>query len=104
MPVDVFEKENLAVIVGYRCAIKDQHGNLVGQIYLFLLLCLKSIIHPLPCPPWIISEHPRSQRSRILNSNAAVAEIAPALTEGRLGRGRMQVDVVGIGKGKLDQA
>src|SRR5208337_4217080 len=41
VPVDIFEEEYLAILLGNRRAIDDQHGNLVCQIYLLFLFCLK---------------------------------------------------------------
>src|ERR1700741_647295 len=41
IPVDVFEEENLAVLFDDRGAVEDQHGNLVRQIHLLLLLGFK---------------------------------------------------------------
>src|SRR5208282_723721 len=89
VPVDIFEEEYLAILLGNRRAIDDQHGNLVCQIYLLFLFCLKRRFNPFSRPSRIISQHPFRQSLGILYANAAMAEIAPTLAEERLGRRRV---------------
>ena len=55
-------------------------------------------------PSRIISQHPCRQSLGILDANATVTEIAPTLAEQRLRRRGVQVNILIIGKNKLDQA
>jgi len=102
--VDVAHEVHDALRVDVHGVVEDHDPQALAKVHLRGAIALHGPVDPLASPARIVPQHPLGQAGRVLEADAAVAEVPPGPREELL-RGRaVHVDVLGVGKDELGQA